>query len=885
MTHDHDKSPKLFNNNISKDDDTKDCDYYKRILTTAARLETIQSNLESVIDYFVNPVVKLYSRLCNDSLKLLLDSEFKLDHYRKVEEIIWRRIYHDVYRFYKHKKQQHETEKKVDAKKPEQCLLESHFISGIGFYSSLIIKLRYRYKVYDAHGVIEPLNAALGPIDNFLFCQDLSDDGSRDSQNDKASMLVDDEDIAIIEWARQAIYRSLVYMGDLARYLLETSQFDYRNQAFKFYLSASRNQPECGLPYNQLATLASSSNINLDAVCNYMRCCLKPKPFKGAESNMRKLFDLNRKLYEDLKNTDNVVHAFKISQVLSSKEPSRAAESMVRAIIIAFIKLTSDLWLAASDRKFEKDSILNETQRFFENLRESLELEPIIPLATLNSSLQDDEFCPISSGSSSMESPRFISPTIMYEFCSISIMLLTKCQIYQQQTALDNSSQSLNDCLTDLVHTLALNLLHYSTAKCQKMILNKLKELRVAKINCRLDRNISLQNSRGNLSNYSQKSEERIDLGGFSDASSNKRVLSRLRQRKAATNYLVSMPQTTNKSKPIAIHPNEDSDMSELEETALSTIDALDISSGMSDDNFDSSNQMNDLINLDSSSDDTSYDFARRASSIIGSEYKSKLSRPVLRPTKSQTYEIDRSRTMFDSAPNSLPIPDLLTGDLLLSTATNHQLTSTTSQSPMEFLLDSDLKAIGDENTPNSSDGCQFDSNVNEFTTTMAFIYSKTYLPTIKIFCDWLLSNGNIIDLNLPSFQSFHNELEELVRYLKDLRTLADKRDESYTTKITTVSTVGQDVAALSNLSTSNQEEISQIYTHIFDGPAWIQKYPLSCDHPLHNLSPLKNVHESNIDFKYSTDLDDSESGFVTIQCIEAFCYALTAFLENKVSS
>lgn len=635
-------------------DDNKTSEDYRRILATANKLEHIQSNLESVIDFFLTPIVKLYSKLCNDCLKLLFECEFKLEHFRKAEELVWRRVYHDIYRFQKTKRRL--------VKKQDEFLIEAHFISGIGFYSSLIIKLRSNYKINEVKSIINPLNMPLGPIDYLIDDQRLNQD---DNEGDQKSLTTNDVDLMLFDesndgtidalaqqWARQAIYRSLVYMGDLARYLLEISQTDYRKLAFDFYRSASRYQPDYGLPFNQLATLAGGSNQNLNAVCNYMRCCMRSRPFDGAEGNMRKIFELNKKFYEEISSAN---HVAKISEVLASQEPAQAAESMMRMLIVIFIKLASDLWDAVSGNYNDKvqDEVVEEAAVFFKTLREAIELEPIVPFTGISS--LDLPFCPISIGSNYEEKPKYVSSTIMYQFCNISLMLIARCQSCQFSKGC--LTGPINQGIIDLSNTLALNLLHYAALKCKKMIMSKVQEIRVS----------------------------RQDM---------------------------------------------------------------------------------DLLEKSSS----------------------------------------------DNQPS------------------NH--------------------------------------------ATLAFIYNKTYLPTVKVYFDWLLSNGSVINSNLQSFQDFHTELLDTVSLLHDLREMAESNSGG--------SLIAASDMSLNSSSTLDQQDRSSIYAHVFDGPEWIQKYPLSCDFPLVGLSPLKNAHELNIDFTYDEELSDAEGGCITIQCVMAFSEALTAFLESK---
>lgn len=815
--------------------DTKSYENYRSILATANRLETIQGNLESVIDFFLTPIVKLYSKLCDDCLKLLFECEFNIDHFRKVEELIWKRIYHDVYRFHKTKRQR--------IRRHEESLVESHFISGIGFYSSLIVRLRLHYRIHVSRGVIHPLNLALGAADDFATSSQANQVVSKNATVDEESSDWTESPRVVSgpaeEWARQAIYRSLVYMGDLARYLLETSQFNYQKLAFEFYKSASRNQPQHGLPYNQLATLSGSQNHNLDAVCNYIRCATKPKPFDGVEGNLRKIFELNKRVYEELRKTGWIS---KVSDVFSSKDPIIASISMIRGLIVLYIKLISDIWTAmvSEDCDSVYSIIVDETRMFFECLCEALELEPIIPLADRDK--LEHEFNPLSSGSSSGEKPKYVSPTIMFEFCSISIMLIAKNRMI---------ATTSSKCLASLIDTLALNLLHYSTSKCQKVIISKLQEVRLTRENCssldksiihKHDPNSILKSSGGNLSSDSQKSNENPNTTA---ETTNKRALSRIRQRKAASNY---SDTTTDKSKS-NVNQSEDTDMSELEETALSTIDALEISSEMSD---EGDFEMDNLIDLSSSDGGSGSSHGLpgsvRKSSQIGQIYK--LSRPKIRPTRSQTYSSDRTNNLAGSS-NSLPVPDLLTGDDVTKRFDSKSFGRSVSPEGATNHARKSLTRLNDASPCNEDPEKSINRDV-----IMTHVYSQTFLPTIKVYCDWLLSDSSVIGTNLESFRSFSIELGRLVSLLTDLLVMVESIPHGYT---------------------------SAIYEHVYDGPSWIQKYPLSCDFTVCNLEPLRSVHELNIDFDFDRELREGEAGFITTQCMIAFNQALKAFLENKV--
>lgn len=817
--------------------DTDDVFYH--VLSTANMLEAIQRNLYSVIDFFAtSSIVKLQAKLSHECLRLFSkhSERFRLDQYRKAEELVWKRLYHDIYRFQRGCRHR--------IKKQDDFLLETHFVSGIGFYSHLIVQLRVRYKLLSVSGLPEPLNLTLGTLDTFSKYGKINQ-----VIDDKSDVTTVTEDLKALdssetqidlarEWARQAIYRSLIYMGDLARYLIEISQGNYRILSYHLYRSAALYQPDHGLPFNQLANLSGGINHSLGAITNFMRSALKKKPFDSAEVNMKKIFELNDKHYKELNRTQIILKA---SDVLSSKNPGLAAESMLRITVIRFIKLSSDIWEATykdPDQACFK-SISEEIVNFFEVLREALDLEPIVPLA--NVVRHEERFQPISGIYAPSDKPRYVTPTIMYEFCSVSMMLLAKARRkYNNPQVCPNASE---DAVINAINIIALNLLHYSTSKCQRMIMSKVHELRVRRQEV-IDK-VSGNNQKSELNSRwdaSSDSLRSLEILNSTSESANKKTLSRLKQRKAAMNYSSHW-----RPKAIILH-SEEMDISELEETALSTIDALDIGSDISN---SSKEQHEDLIDLgSSSSDDTSLVRVRdRSNSLSRTDLAVQRPRLFIRSTRSQNYEREKN----PGVSNSSAIPDLLTGEVQNDYVSKSTITSKSS-----------VNSSCDSDTQEHENFLELESSPSEpsiYESALAHLYLNTYLPSIKILCDWLLSNGDIIGSNLQSFCSFYSELNDLVSMMNELKKVAD---------------------SLESVQSTISDRCGDTYKHSFDGSEWRQKFPLSCDFPLVGLDPLKNVHDLNVDFSYSRELNDSEAGFITVQCISAFFHTLRIFLENK---
>ena len=98
------------------------------------------------------------------------------------------------------------------------------------------------------------------------------------------------------------LYKLFLFLGDLHRYAME------HDEATECYAKASRLAPGRGNPYNQLAVVAqvSEGNGNLQAhpllavaLYWYCRSLLADEAFETSESNMERLFVMNRKWVTD----------------------------------------------------------------------------------------------------------------------------------------------------------------------------------------------------------------------------------------------------------------------------------------------------------------------------------------------------------------------------------------------------------------------------------------------------------------------------------------------------------------------------------------------------------------------------------------------------------
>ncbi|XP_054159127.1 nonsense-mediated mRNA decay factor SMG5-like [Oppia nitens] len=460
----------------------------REVVEMGRQLESAIVSADSLRNVFTDNIVKSRDRfkdLCEDIL-YSSGSEFG----RKAEDLLWKRCFHDLMQFYKQNK------KRMTS--PEVSLLRSHLTTGFGLYYNILIGISKQYSV--------DIQCLMPYLITEQSIEDMG--GDRLIMNEETKT-----------WAQNAIHRILVCMGDLARYLFDLEAQEYRQLAIRFYDLALILNSNIGMPFNQLGTLSETNNYGLDSVYYYIRCLMCDKPFEGAESNMKRLFENNEKLLNEMK---------------SNTETSDESFMIIKQSIVFFLKLCNDIWFfKESDNHFTQNIV-----SLFQQTLHSLKLS-----FNLQSKLTTEQM------------PTYMTPTTTFEMSVILLLIINRVQQIEINKSPLNGNQLLSFILTFLV-----NYLMTIVSSSHQNLKNKL--------------GLNPFNSMNEVLNTTPKvsKENTPDL-------SPRRVLSRLRRRKAAINY---------EDKNALSIDDDDSELSELEETALSTIDVLEIGSDLSDSNDDS---------------------------------------------------------------------------------------------------------------------------------------------------------------------------------------------------------------------------------------------------------------------------------------------------------
>ncbi|CAG2160109.1 unnamed protein product [Oppiella nova] len=619
----------------------------REVIELAKELESGITSAKSLKYVLTESVVKSRDRLKEVCEDILYSSPIEFG--RKAEDFLWKRCFHDLMQFYKRNK------KRMTSS--EISLLQIHLTTGFGLYYSLLLGVSKHYSINIQN--LMPYITVEQSIEEFC----------RESQPNNEE---------VDAWARNAIHRILICMGDLARYLFDLEVIGYRELAIRFYDLALIWNPDIGMPFNQLGTLSESNNYGLDSVYYYMRCLTCDKPFEGAENNLRRVFETNEKRLNEIED----------------KQSSEESYRMIERSILLFLKLCNEYWfIKSSDNQFNKH-ILPLLQQTLQSLNTSFNLQPKLTTEQM---------------------PTFMTPMTTFEMSVITLILVNRIQELEDRKNSANGSQ-----MFPLILNFSINYLMAVVASSHQSVKNKLG-LDPFKLN--------------GLSSMSPgvSKENTPDL-------SPRRALSRLRRRKAAINY---------DDKNVLSLDDDDSELSELEETALSTIDALEIGSDLSD-----SNEGSDSYNLDVT--------------IISSDEETPLPHRTVGPKHSDT--------------PVMPVEDVLN-----------------------------------------------------------YVLNDSYLPTIKMYCDWFRSNPNILSLISNQLQLW---FEEFINFVNSLLNIEHKILQSF-------------------------PNLSEFKCY---GVNWHQKFPLASDLSLSNIECLKSSFNA-ISFESQRVLNNCEKGFLCIESIIAFTH------------
>ncbi|KAL0134776.1 hypothetical protein PUN28_001508 [Cardiocondyla obscurior] len=251
---------------------------HKSVTEIVKKLDEQKNRALTVSDIFVSSGKIQRMKLKDYCERLILKDPVGNVH--KIEALLWRKAFYDV--VYTAKK----LRKGNTWNDMEKMLLSVHLAGGVGYYHHLIMRLQVEYDL-DLVGVVD---FAFIHNESILSCTRTKTGQSKTHSKELKQCVI------------RLIHRSLVCLGDLSRYKLELNSNWDPMIANRYYQMAIAIDPNIGMPHNQLGTIAGNKNYGLDAVYHYMRSVLCSEPFEGAEGNLKKII-ITQSSYTDESNS------------------------------------------------------------------------------------------------------------------------------------------------------------------------------------------------------------------------------------------------------------------------------------------------------------------------------------------------------------------------------------------------------------------------------------------------------------------------------------------------------------------------------------------------------------------------------------------------------
>lgn len=245
----------------------------------AKQLDIKRKHARNSNDFFSNSIEANRCKLLINAERLMFTAP--KEYGRQCEEFIWRKGFYETYTYVK--------QLKADAvwTNDELCYLQNVFNSGIGFYHHLLMRIQEDFHVDLSNILHFPMFSNYG-LEKFE--KDASFVGSNLSVHTKLrpsgpNRLTEDSS----DWTRDTVYRCLIYLGDLNRYMLDIYPGWNLGIASEYYWRAVFWKPDAGQAFNQLAALSNYQKNIIDTVYYYLRCLCSLHPFEVAQGNLMPL--------------------------------------------------------------------------------------------------------------------------------------------------------------------------------------------------------------------------------------------------------------------------------------------------------------------------------------------------------------------------------------------------------------------------------------------------------------------------------------------------------------------------------------------------------------------------------------------------------------------
>lgn len=222
---------------------------------------------------------------------------------RKSREILWFKGYYDLISLAKRLWRKSDgnasnASSTFGCDRPEEQM-SNLIIEGIAHFKSIIVRLERKFNLNLRNTVDFSFLDTYEK--NFYTMEDVCN-GTGGVSDHRPS----DE---VTKYAMETIHALLISLGDLHRYFID---FNFnmpkisKDFAANYYFEAFKLNPKTGMAHNQLGTLLTGTNYDLDSIYHYLYSLVCPVPFELSDINVTKLFQANAKYLERIDSNDKV---------------------------------------------------------------------------------------------------------------------------------------------------------------------------------------------------------------------------------------------------------------------------------------------------------------------------------------------------------------------------------------------------------------------------------------------------------------------------------------------------------------------------------------------------------------------------------------------------
>lgn len=240
------------------------------------QLDDHKQTISTVEQLFDVEIMSIRSQLVEQSEALIFQPNITIG--KKSREVLWRKGYYDFISITKRIRTA-EAKQQPTITGPDLQLMQLMQLinEGISKYKAIIVRLERSYQL-DLRNIVD-----FTLLDQSSMKYEDSEDGTFT--------------LEMINFTLETVHAALLSLGDLHRYFIDFN-FDqprcmHRDDAARFYFEAFKLNPKIGMAQNQLGTLYSGQNYNLDSTYHYLYSLVCRVPFELSENNVAKIFAAN----------------------------------------------------------------------------------------------------------------------------------------------------------------------------------------------------------------------------------------------------------------------------------------------------------------------------------------------------------------------------------------------------------------------------------------------------------------------------------------------------------------------------------------------------------------------------------------------------------------